>query len=68
VSIAVRVRGIGFTDELRNAAETIVGFATDHYTMQVDDISLQLSDLNGPRAVSIRFARLLPISGEPILF
>jgi putative sigma-54 modulation protein len=49
VRIDVRARGIDFTDELRNAVERIVGFATDRYKMQVDHISVYLFDLNGPK-------------------
>ena len=49
VTIDVRVRGIDFTDELRHAVENIVVFATDRYNMQLDKVSVYLSDLNGPK-------------------
>ena len=49
VTIDFRVRGIDFTDELRNAVERIVKFAVDRYETQVDKISVYLADLNGPK-------------------
>jgi putative sigma-54 modulation protein len=49
VTIDFRVRGIEFTDELRNAVERIVVFALDRYEAQMDKISVYMADLNGPK-------------------
>jgi putative sigma-54 modulation protein len=49
VTIDFRVRGIDFTNELRNAVEKLVTFAIDRYETQVDKISVYLADLNGPK-------------------
>ena len=49
VTIDLRVRGIDFTDELRNAVERIVVFVVDRYDTQVNKISVYLADLNGPK-------------------
>lgn len=49
IRIVVRVKGIEFTDELRNAVERIIAFAVDRHVFQVDSISVYLADLNGPK-------------------
>ena len=43
------MKGIEFTDELRNAVERIIAFAVDRHVFQVDSISVYLADLNGPK-------------------
>jgi putative sigma-54 modulation protein len=69
VRIDVRVRGIDFTDELRNAVERLVVFAVDRYDTHVDKISIYLADLNGPKGgvdklcqITANFSR-----GNPVL-
>jgi putative sigma-54 modulation protein len=68
VTIDFRVRGIDFTDELREAVERIVVFAVDRYDTQVDKISVYLADLNGPKGgvdklcqITARFSRGNPV-------
>jgi putative sigma-54 modulation protein len=49
MTIAIRVRGIEWTDELRKEVERSVEFAVDRYHAHVSHVSVYLMDLNGPK-------------------
>lgn len=69
MTIAVRVRGIDFTDELRDAVERIVVFATDRYNTHVDKISVYLADLNGAKGGVDKLCQITAYfrRGNPVL-
>jgi ribosome-associated translation inhibitor RaiA len=47
--ISIRVRNVDWTDELRMKVERSVAFALDRYDAQVEQVSIYLADLNGPK-------------------
>lgn len=49
MEIAVRVRDTGCTDALLQEVERRINFAVDRHRTQIDRISVDLRDVNGPR-------------------
>lgn len=49
MEIAVRVRELGWTEELQNEVERRIEYAVDRHRSRIDRISVYLTDLNGPR-------------------
>jgi ribosome-associated translation inhibitor RaiA len=47
--ISIRVHGIELTDELRKEVKRSVAFAVDRYDRQLHDVTVYLTDLNGPK-------------------
>lgn len=49
MKISVRTRNIPWNDELQKQVERIITFAVDRHASRVIQISVTLTDLNGPR-------------------
>jgi putative sigma-54 modulation protein len=69
MAIDFRVRGITFTDEMREAVERIMAFAIDRYDTQIDKVSMCLVDLNGPKGGVDKLCQITArlIRGNPVL-
>ncbi len=49
MDIAVRVRELGWNEELQKHVERSIEYAVDRHRNRIDRISVYLTDLNGPR-------------------
>ena len=49
MKVSVRARGIEWSDELQKLVERSIAFAVDRYSSQVRQVSVYLTDVNGPR-------------------
>ena len=67
--ISIRVRGIEWTDELREGVERSAAFALDRYDSQVSQVSVYLADLNGPKGGVDKLCQITATlkRGNPVL-
>ena len=49
MTISIRSNGIGVTERLREHVESTLAFALDRFAPGIEDVSVFLADLNGPR-------------------
>lgn len=49
MEIVVRARHVAWSEELRQQVDRSIRFAVDRHSSRIDRISVDLSDLNGPR-------------------
>lgn len=47
--LSIRTKDVPWTPELRNQVERRIGFAVDRHKQRVSDLSVYLSDMNGPK-------------------
>ena len=58
MEIAVRVRQLGWNDELQEQVERSIDHAVDRHRNRIDRVSVYLTDLNGPRGGSDKLCHI----------